>query len=92
MARDDLFASPAQSKPRALTTPEAPVELPTPEEVRRLPAELRDALREATCRAEYEQMLALANQAASHDSRLGHQLRHLIEKFDYSTLQRLLTP
>ena len=75
-----------------MTTPEAPVELPTPEEVRRLPAELRDALREATCRAEYEQMLALANQAASHDPRLGHQLRHLIGKFDYSTLQRLLTP
>ena len=82
----------AETETTALTTPEAPVELPTPEEVRRLPAELRDALREATCRAEYEQMLALANQAASHDPRLGHQLRHLIEKFDYSTLQRLLTP
>ena len=82
----------SETETSGMPAPEAPVKLPTPEEVRQLPVELRDALRKATSRAEYEQMLTLADQAAIHDPGLGQALRRMIEKFDYATLQRILTP
>ena len=44
----------------------------------------------ATCRAEYDQMLALVEQVAARDESLGARLRQLVKKFDYATLQKLL--
>ena len=81
----------ADAETDAIPPAKAPEPVPTADEIRRLPVELVDALREATCRAEYGEMLELASQAATHDERLGRELRLLIERFDYSTLQRILT-
>ena len=77
----------AEALPAAVAAPE----IPTPATIRRLPVALVAALREATCRAEYDQMLVLADQAATYDEQLGRSLRLLIERFDYATLQRILT-
>ena len=71
---------------------EVAVELPTAREMRRLPADLVAALREATRRADYRQMLTLTEQAATHDERLGRLLRQLVKRFDHDTLQALLSP
>ena len=60
------------------------------EQVAQLPADLVAALREATCRADYQQMLALTEPAATHDERLGRRLRQLVKRFDYNTLHELL--
>ena len=70
---------------------EAATERPCAGEIRQLPAELVAALREATCRADYRQMLTLVEQAATHDERLGRLLRQLVKRFDHDTLQELLT-
>ena len=70
---------------------EAATERPSGGEIRQLPAELVAALREATCRADYRQMLTLVEQAATHDERLGRLLRQLVKRFDHDTLQELLT-
>ncbi|MCY2988979.1 MAG: PAS domain S-box protein [Planctomycetota bacterium] len=69
---------------------EAVAERLTAGEMCRLPAELVAALREATCRADYQQMLNLVEQAATHDKRLGRLLRQLVKRFDYATLHELL--
>ena len=70
---------------------EAATERPSAGEIRRLPVELVVALREATRRADYRQMLTLVEQAATHDERLGRLLRQLVKRFDHDTLQELLT-
>jgi len=77
---------------RSAATDHDPVEAlrPTVGEIRRLPADLVAALREATCRADYQQMLTLVDQAATHDERLGHVFRQLVKRFDHDTLQELL--
>ena len=69
---------------------EAATERPSAGEMRRLPADLLAALREATCRADYQQMLTLVEQAATHDERLGRLLRQLVKRFDHDTLLELL--
>jgi len=80
----------------ALQAPAAPAhgaaatERPTAAEIRRLPAQLVAALGEATGRADYRQMLTLADQAATHDERLGRLLRQLVKRFDHDTLRELL--
>ncbi len=60
------------------------------EDIRRLPTELVDALREATCRAKFNQMLALTDQVATVDGPLGRRLRQLVEGFEFGALQTLL--
>ena len=69
---------------------EAAAERPSAGDIRRLPADLVAALREATSRADYRQMLTLVEQAATHDERLGRLLRQLVKRFDHDTLQELL--
>ena len=55
-----------------------------------LPKELVTALREAVCRAEYDQMLILVDQVAALDGSLGLQLRSLVQRFDYVGIQKVL--
>ena len=69
---------------------EVAAERPTAGEIRRLPADLVAALREATRRADYQQMLTLVEQVATQDERLGRLLRQLVKRFDHDTLQELL--
>jgi PAS domain S-box-containing protein len=76
----------------ALIAETAAAQRPTPEEVGRLPVECVDALREATCRGDYQQMLTLVDQIAVRDERAGCQLRQLVKRFDYVTLQQVLKP
>jgi len=59
--------------------------------IRRLPPELVNALREATYRAKYDEMISLSNQVTTIDAPLGNQLRQLVENFDYTTLQTILS-
>lgn len=59
--------------------------------VRRLPPELVKSLREATCRAKYDEMISLSNQVAAIDAPLGNQFLQLVENFDYGTLQHILS-
>jgi len=47
-------------------------------------------LREATILADYDQMLALVNTMAAHNETISRQLRQLVERFDYITLQKVL--
>jgi len=47
-------------------------------------------LREAICRGEYNKMLALVDQIAAREERLGRRLRQLVERFDYGILQQIL--
>ena len=63
---------------------------PSAEAICRLPLELSQALREATQRAGYDQMLALVDQVAAWDVTLGRQLRGLVERFDYGAIQEIL--
>jgi hypothetical protein len=80
-------AAPAAAAP----APEAAVaEGPTAAELRQLPAELVAALREATSRADYDQMLVLVDRVAGQQERLGGQLRRLVERFEYAALHRVL--
>jgi CheY-like chemotaxis protein/nitrogen-specific signal transduction histidine kinase len=84
---DYVYADP----PLAAPAPDAaPMAWPTAEEISRLPVELVDALREATCRAEYDEMLTLVEQAAGRDEHLGRRLRQMVEGFDYAALQQVL--
>ena len=69
---------------------EVAAERPTAGEIRRLPADLVAALREATRRADYQQMLTLVEQVATQDERLGRLLRQLVKRFDHDTLHELL--
>ena len=70
---------------------EAAPELPSAAALGRLPAELVEALREAICRADYSQMLALIEQLARQDEPLSRQLELLVKRFDYVTLQKVLS-
>ena len=81
----------ALQAPAAPAHGDAATERPTAAEIRRLPAQLVAALGEATGRADYRQMLTLADQAATHDERLGRLLRQLVRRFDHDTLQKLLS-
>ena len=60
--------------------------------IHRLPADLVAALREATYRAEYDQMLAWVDQISSRDEQLGQRLRELMTKFAFGTLLRYWAP
>ena len=75
---------------QASASAEPAVALPSSEQTRRLPAKLLDALREATDRADYDQMLALVAQLTLQDELLGRRLLQLVERFDYAALQSLL--
>ena len=66
-------------------------EVPTADEILRLPTGLVASLREATILADYDQMLELADQVAIRDGDLGRRLRQLVERFDYRTLQHVLS-
>ena len=76
-------------KPATLS--ESKVELPTTMEIGQLPTQLVNQLREAIKRANYDQMLALVNTMAAHNETISVQLRQLVERFDYLTLQKVLT-
>ena len=65
-------------------------QLPSAEETRRLPAALVEALREATVRAAYDDMLSLVEQVAVEDESIGLRLRRLVERYDYATLHTIL--
>ena len=78
------------ARQEALATIHDEEERLTAGEIRRLPEELVAALREATCRADYQQMLTLVERASSHDERLGRMLRQLVKRFDHDTLYELL--
>jgi PAS domain S-box-containing protein len=64
--------------------------LPTAVEIAQLPAELVNQLSEAIILADYDQMLALVEQMAASNKTISRQLRHLVERFDYITLQKVL--
>ncbi len=66
-------------------------DLPREEDLARIPAELRSALREATFRARYAEMLRLVAQISGLDKNLGNQLHRLVERYEYDALQRLLS-
>ena len=76
--------------PSALVSSEAEDGSSFGENIRRLPTELVDALRDATCRAKFNQMLALTDQVATVDEPLGRRLRQLVEGFEFGALQTLL--
>ncbi len=75
--------------------PAAPVEtgpeLPSAAEIARLPAELVAELDDATTRAAYDKMLELVGRVSARDESLGRRLLRLVERFDYATLQKLLS-
>ena len=56
------------------------------ESIGRLPVELVAALREATCRGDYAQMLTLVDRIAVQDEHLGRRLRQLVLCFDYDAM------
>ena len=85
---DYVYRDVEAEKPAALSESEA--KLPTAVEIGQLPAELVNQLREATSRADYDQMLALVEQMAVHNETISRQLRQLVERFDYNTLQKVL--
>lgn len=66
--------------------------LPGVEAIQRLPGNLVESLRVAIRRADYDQMLALVEELGHYDAPLGRQMGHLVRKFEYATLQRLLAP
>ena len=96
VSRTEEPATPAETVAPAAPTAAAPaldeavVERPTVEAIRQLPPTLVAALREATCRADYDAMLVLTDQIAAQNEPLGRQLRRLVEGFDYAALQRVL--
>ena len=85
---DYVYRDVEEEKPADLSTSEAT--LPTAVEIGQLPAELVEQLREATSRADYDQMLALVEQMAARNETISRQLRQLVERFDYVTLQKVL--
>jgi CheY-like chemotaxis protein len=80
----------SQKKQQTEQSVESVPELPTSEEIQRLPSDLTAQLFEATCRADYDQMLALAEKASSYEASIGRRLRKLIESYDYGALQKIL--
>ncbi len=85
---DYVYRDVEEEKPADLSTSEAT--LPTAVEIDQLPAELVEQLSEATSRADYDQMLALVEQMAARNETISRQLRQLVERFDYVTLQKVL--
>jgi CheY-like chemotaxis protein len=85
---DYVYRDVESEKPADLSESER--ELPTAVEIGQLPAELVNQLREATSRADYDQMLALVEQMAVHNETISRQLRQLVERFDYNTLLKVL--
>ena len=79
---DDLVTEP---------TTEATEAAPFTAELRQLPVEWVAQLREAICRADYDRMLDLVEQVAACHEALADWLRQLVERFDYATLQTVLT-
>jgi PAS domain S-box-containing protein len=65
---------------------------PDIEAIQRLPENLVESLRAAIRRADYDQMLSLVEELGQYDAPLGRQMSHLVRKFEYATLQRLLAP
>ena len=76
----------------AVSQTEEPSPSPSEEEIRSLPVELVDNLFKATCRADYNLMLALADQAVKHNEHLGRRLAQLVKSFDYLAMQKILSP
>jgi PAS domain S-box-containing protein len=64
---------------------------PSAEAMRALPRDLVEGLRVATLQADYGQLLELAGQVADRDAHLGRQLRGLAERFEYETLESVLS-
>ena len=85
---DYVYRDVDAEKPADLSESER--KLPTAVEIDQLPTELVEQLREATSRADYDQMLALVDQMAARNETISRQLRQLVERFDYVTLQKVL--
>ena len=85
---DYVYRDVESEKPSAMSESEA--KLPTAVQIGQLPAELVKQLSEATILADYDQMLALVNMMAAHNETISRQLRQLVERFDYITLQKVL--
>jgi PAS domain S-box-containing protein len=66
--------------------------LPCAEELQRLPSGLVEAFLKAIRLADYDQMLALVDQMAARDEPLGRRFRQWVQKFDYDTLLKVLSP
>jgi CheY-like chemotaxis protein len=63
----------------------------TPESLNGLPGELVRQIRESTINADFDRMLELIQQAATHDAGAANGLRSLAERFDYQKLLDLLS-
>ena len=85
---DYVYRDVEAEKPAALFESEA--KLPTAVEIGQLPAELVNQLREAMSLADYNQMRTLVEEMAAHNQTVSRQLRQLVERFDYITLQKVL--
>jgi PAS domain S-box-containing protein len=85
----DYVYADGEAATRAAVTSALP--LPTAAATRALPADLVQRLHDATVRAEFEQMLALTDLVAAQDEALGRQLRQLVDRYDYATLQQVLS-
>ncbi len=59
--------------------------------VRRLPVALVGELREATRRADWDNIMALMDRVAALDGQCAKMLRRLADSFDYDTMQKVLT-
>jgi len=66
-------------------------EMPSAQAMGALPRGLANGLREATLTADYDHLLELVRQVESQDPTLGRQLRQLVERFEYTTLQSVLS-
>ncbi|GBC79582.1 Autoinducer 2 sensor kinase/phosphatase LuxQ [bacterium HR09] len=66
------------------------LQLPLPQAVATLPAELREAMRQAVAEGDMARMAELLNQAAAYDAQVAQGLRALAERYDYETLEKLL--
>ena len=86
---DFIYERTADAGP-ASAAAEAPQPPPSAEELSRLPAGLVGELLAASERAEYDQLLALADQVAQVNEPLARRLRARVEEFDYAGLQALL--
>ncbi len=85
---DYIYRDVEADKPADMSESER--KLPTAVEIGQLPVELVNQLRKATNLADYDQMLTLVGQMAAHNETLSRQLRQLVKRFDYSTLQKVL--
>ena len=54
-----------------------------------LPAGLREQLRQATVRADFDRLMELTGEASGHDPALASALLSLVEDFEYDALSRL---